>query len=169
MPDKYGASAIFDAVSPKAKLSLHTPTLSRSFSVPQELFHRRRNNSSERLLNSAFYNEYCFQKRVRVPYKECAPRLIRERTDMLAVCAHLPMQSHPRALLSDTGRALFIGDLRFAAKLCLFLRIKFRSRTDGVSLDGAESAARRKERERDGMEGWRVGSGDPPSFHIFTE
>ena len=64
---------------------------------------------------------------------------------MLAVCAHLPMQSHPRALLSDTGRALFIGDLRFAAKLCLFLRIKSRSRTDGASLDGAESAVRRKE------------------------
>ena len=72
---------------------------------------------------------------------------------MLAVCAHLPMQSHPRALLSDTGRALFIGDLRFAAKLCLFLRIKSRSRTDGASLDGAEGAARRKEPEKVGVGG----------------
>ena len=74
---------------------------------------------------------------------------------MLAVCVHAPVRSHPCALLSDSGRALFIGDLRFAAKLCLFLRIKSRSRTDGASLDGAEGAVRRKEPEKEGV--WRKG------------
>ena len=36
-PFKY-AFGIFDAVSPKAKLSLHTPSISRFSSVPQEQF-----------------------------------------------------------------------------------------------------------------------------------
>ena len=65
-PFKY-AFGIFDAVSPKAKLSLHTPTISRFCSVRQDAVSQNETLSSGRVLNFTFHDGHGSIQRSRVP------------------------------------------------------------------------------------------------------
>ena len=137
------------------------PSISRSLrplgaSAPSRL------TPSARDLNFTFHDGHGSPQRIRVPYNERALYLTGGRAYLCAP-------------LLNKGRTLTIGALPV-------VRGAVRHKKQGcapapmsslacgeAALDGAEGAVRRKERERDGVEGWRVGSGDPPSFHIFTE
>ena len=90
----------------------------------------RRACSSARMQGFIFHNKHCSPQIVRVPYNECAPCLIRGRTDMLAVGHYASAAIASARPLSDTGRALSIEALRIVRNVFLPSKVEFRTRSD---------------------------------------